>query len=155
MYRNTVRSGIQVIARAAAVLRSLRQEIETTNLAYDLEEHSVGICASGTAFRDSLGREFSLSIPVPTARFAGKRPRDLMHGRLIDRHRDLPDVVIEGHRAIGGIGGSCGRSDGFVDRLSGRFSRLVAGRGESPSSLPTLSTTKTPSGSLHAVHSDS
>src|SRR5450631_2008848 len=49
------------------------QEVERTDLAYDIEEHSVGICAIGTAFRDSLGREFSLSIPVPAARFAGKR----------------------------------------------------------------------------------
>jgi DNA-binding IclR family transcriptional regulator len=57
--------------RSALVAELL--EVETTDLAYDLEEHSVGICAIGTAFRDSLGREFSLSIPVPAARFAGKR----------------------------------------------------------------------------------
>jgi DNA-binding IclR family transcriptional regulator len=56
----------------AALVAEL-QEVETTDLAYDIEEHSVGICAIGTAFRDSLGREFSLSIPVPAARFAGKR----------------------------------------------------------------------------------
>jgi DNA-binding IclR family transcriptional regulator len=46
---------------------------EATGLAFDLQEHSRGICAIGTAFRDPLGREFSLSIPVPAARFAGKR----------------------------------------------------------------------------------
>jgi hypothetical protein len=28
----------------------------------------------GTAFRDALGREYSLSIPVPAARFEGRRP---------------------------------------------------------------------------------
>jgi hypothetical protein len=56
----------------AALVAEL-QEVETTDIAYDIEEHSVGICAIGTAFRDSLGREFSLSIPVPAARFAGKR----------------------------------------------------------------------------------
>lgn len=51
---------------------SLRQ-VEKSELAYDLEEHSMGICAVGTAFLDALGREYSLSIPVPTARFEGKR----------------------------------------------------------------------------------
>ena len=49
------------------------RDIAKSGLAYDLEEHSVGICAIGAAFRDSLGREFSLSIPVPASRFADKR----------------------------------------------------------------------------------
>ena len=49
------------------------QDIAETGLAYDMEEHSVGICAVGAAFRDSMGREFSLSIPVPASRFADKR----------------------------------------------------------------------------------
>ncbi|HEV7610759.1 MAG TPA: IclR family transcriptional regulator [Steroidobacteraceae bacterium] len=56
----------------SALEADLRQ-VEASNLALDLEEHSRGICAIGTAFRDSLGREFSLSIPVPAARFARKR----------------------------------------------------------------------------------
>jgi DNA-binding IclR family transcriptional regulator len=49
------------------------EDVAKTGLAYDMEEHSIGICAIGAAFRDSLGREFSLSIPVPAARFADKR----------------------------------------------------------------------------------
>jgi DNA-binding IclR family transcriptional regulator len=49
------------------------REVQHTDLAYDLEEHSLGICAVGTAFFDALGREYSLSIPVPAARFAGKQ----------------------------------------------------------------------------------
>jgi len=52
-------------------------EIEKTELAYDLEEHSVGICAVGTAFLDPLGREYSLSIPVPAARFDMRRRQAL------------------------------------------------------------------------------
>jgi DNA-binding IclR family transcriptional regulator len=55
------------------MLNKALRDAETSDLAYDLEEHSVGICAVGTAFRDPLGREYSLSIPVPAARFAGKR----------------------------------------------------------------------------------
>jgi DNA-binding IclR family transcriptional regulator len=49
------------------------REVEKSELAYDLEEHSDGICAVGTAFKDTLGREYSLSIPVPAARFDNKR----------------------------------------------------------------------------------
>jgi DNA-binding IclR family transcriptional regulator len=56
-----------------ATLEADLREVERTGLAYDIEEHSDGICAVGAAFRDPLGREFSLSIPVPTARFASKR----------------------------------------------------------------------------------
>ena len=56
-----------------AALDAEIQDAANTGLAYDMEEHSAGICAIGTAFRDSLGREFSLSIPVPASRFADKR----------------------------------------------------------------------------------
>jgi DNA-binding IclR family transcriptional regulator len=49
------------------------RDIESSGLAYDLEEHSAGICAVGAAFRDSIGRDYSLSIPVPSARFSAKR----------------------------------------------------------------------------------
>ena len=56
-----------------AALDAEIQDAANTGLAYDMEEHSAGICAIGAAFRDSLGREFSLSIPVPASRFADKR----------------------------------------------------------------------------------
>ena len=55
------------------VLEAMLEEVEKSELAYDLEEHSDGICAVGTAFRDALGREYSLSIPVPAARFGRRR----------------------------------------------------------------------------------
>jgi DNA-binding IclR family transcriptional regulator len=45
-------------------------EVSANQLAYDLEEHSEGICAIGTAFVDPLGRPFALSVPVPVQRFA-------------------------------------------------------------------------------------
>ena len=54
-------------------LESALEKIKSTGLAFDVEEHSVGICAVGAAFRDAGGSAYSLSIPVPTARFAGKR----------------------------------------------------------------------------------
>ncbi len=48
-------------------------ETRSTHLSFDIEEHSEGICAVGTAFIDPLDRQFALSVPVPTARFAAKR----------------------------------------------------------------------------------
>lgn len=54
-------------------LRTELRETESSGIAYDHEEHSVGITAIGTAFRDRLGRAYALSIPVPTARFGAKR----------------------------------------------------------------------------------
>jgi DNA-binding IclR family transcriptional regulator len=56
-----------------AQLDELLREGEKSGLAYDLEEHSEGICAVGTAFLDSIGREYSLSIPVPSGRWPSKR----------------------------------------------------------------------------------
>jgi DNA-binding IclR family transcriptional regulator len=60
-----------IIDRAA--LDAELREVTRRGLAYDLEEHSVGISAVGCAFRDPVGREYSLSIPVPSARFEGKK----------------------------------------------------------------------------------
>jgi DNA-binding IclR family transcriptional regulator len=58
-----------------ASLETVLREVRATGLAYDLEEHSVGICAVGTAFLDPAGRAYSISIPVPSSRFAAKRPQ--------------------------------------------------------------------------------
>jgi len=45
------------------------QTVQKTGLAYDLEEHTDGICAVGTSFLDAFGHSFALSIPVPKPRF--------------------------------------------------------------------------------------
>jgi DNA-binding IclR family transcriptional regulator len=63
-------------------------EVEKTELAYDMEEHSVGICAVGTAFMDPLGREYSISIPVPAARFDAKR-RQMLSKLLMKAKSDV------------------------------------------------------------------
>ncbi len=44
-----------------------------SQLAWDLEEHAEGISAVGAAFIDPLGRDFAISVPTPSARFAKKR----------------------------------------------------------------------------------
>jgi DNA-binding IclR family transcriptional regulator len=48
-------------------------KVEKSGVSLDLEEHSEGICAVGAAFIDAIGREYSISIPVPAGRFEGKR----------------------------------------------------------------------------------
>ncbi|HMK87096.1 MAG TPA: IclR family transcriptional regulator C-terminal domain-containing protein, partial [Steroidobacteraceae bacterium] len=53
----------------SAVLKSQIELIRRTGLAYDLEEHTEGISAVGTAFTDPLGRAVALSIPAPSSRF--------------------------------------------------------------------------------------
>lgn len=62
----------QFTPNTATDLPGILAEVERTRergYAIDREEHSEGICAVGCAFNDHLGREFAISIPVPTARF--------------------------------------------------------------------------------------
>jgi DNA-binding IclR family transcriptional regulator len=50
---------------------ALLQELATvrkTGVAFDHEEHSLGISAAGTSFRDQAGTVYAISIPAPTSR---------------------------------------------------------------------------------------
>ena len=51
--------------RAAHGLETVR----STGVAYDREEHTLGICAAGVAMRDPLGNAVAISVPVPSQRF--------------------------------------------------------------------------------------
>ena len=43
-------------------------------VAFDREEHTLGICAAGVALKDPLGNAIAISVPVPTLRFqTGRR----------------------------------------------------------------------------------
>lgn len=71
--------------------KTFKQEIERireTGLAYDREEQTEGICAVGTAFRDSHGRNLAISVPVPSVRFYGNERKlaktILKYRRLIE-----------------------------------------------------------------------
>lgn len=49
-------------------------ELETVRrdgIAYDREEHTIGICGLGAVIRNTAGRLASISIPLPSQRFAG------------------------------------------------------------------------------------
>ncbi|MGO0059822.1 IclR family transcriptional regulator [Brevibacillus fluminis] len=56
----------------------LMQELQTirqTRVAYDREEHSLGICAVGSLIRDTSGKLAAVTIPMPAARFHGNEDR--------------------------------------------------------------------------------
>jgi DNA-binding IclR family transcriptional regulator len=59
------------------------ESVRRSGIAYDLEEHTEGICAVGAAFLDPIGRAVALSIPVPTTRFRNKRLKALLTAEIL------------------------------------------------------------------------
>jgi DNA-binding IclR family transcriptional regulator len=57
------------IRSIASLIKELN-EVRQTGIARDEEEHSPGISALGTAFRDQTGTIYAISIPAPTGRYA-------------------------------------------------------------------------------------
>ncbi len=57
-----------------ALLRELAA-VRHTHIAYDREEHTLGICGVGCAVRDAFGRLAAISVPVPRQRFSGSEER--------------------------------------------------------------------------------
>ena len=45
-------------------------------VAFDHEEHTLGICAAGVVLRDLLGNDVAISVPVPAQRFHEQREAD-------------------------------------------------------------------------------
>lgn len=74
-----------IIKRAA--LAADIDACKKSGVAFDLEEHTEGICAVGSAFFDPFGRPMALSIPVPAARF--KRSKSTLVTRLLDARRQV------------------------------------------------------------------
>ena len=56
-------------------------------MAFDLEEHTLGICAAGVVTRDLSGNDIAISVPVPTQRF--HKQQKLIAERLIATRRAL------------------------------------------------------------------
>jgi DNA-binding IclR family transcriptional regulator len=71
------------LADLIADLATVRQ----TGVAFDREEHSLGICAAGVALRDPLGNTVAISVPVPTQRFY--EHQDVIAERLMATKRGL------------------------------------------------------------------
>jgi DNA-binding IclR family transcriptional regulator len=68
------RSTPHTISSRAALLAELEQ-VRARGVAFDREEHTEGIAAVGAAVLDETGPVAAISIPVPTARFAGSERR--------------------------------------------------------------------------------
>ena len=54
------------------IIREVEQ-IREAGFAFDVDEHTDGISAVGTAFKDANGLIYAVSIPVPSHRFEGKK----------------------------------------------------------------------------------
>ena len=83
------------------LLEELRT-IRTTGLAFDREEHNVGICAIGAAFKDPSGTLACISIPVPSIRFYGNEDRFSL--ALDKTARDIRQFFSSTHQARGPAG---------------------------------------------------
>jgi len=68
--------------------------VRESGVAFDREEHTLGICAAGVALSDPLGNPVAISVPVPAQRFAGQEER--IAGRLLETKR-----ALEAHFAVG------------------------------------------------------
>ena len=78
---------------APAILQTQIEATLTTGVAFDVEEHTVGVCAVGTAFLDDRGCPYAISIPVPKQRFETKR--DSLVEPLV-QYREKMSLMVNG-----------------------------------------------------------
>lgn len=78
------------IGTRAALLQELA-DVREDGVAFDREEHTVGISAAGFAFRDPAGRYAAVTVPMPTQRMAGREK--LLRARLAMSARDLAKAM--------------------------------------------------------------
>ena len=76
----------KTLTRLDALLADLKS-VRRNGVAFDREEHTLGICAAGVAMRDILGNYVAISVPVPTPRFR-------------DREREICDRLLATKRAL-------------------------------------------------------
>ncbi len=66
-------------------------QIRKTGVAFDHEEHTLGISAAGIALLDALANPIAISVPVPTQRFDDAK--DHIAERLLETKHALQDLV--------------------------------------------------------------
>jgi len=77
-------------SRTLVGLDALLTELKSARkagVAFDREEHTLGICAAGVALRDPLGNSVAISVPVPAQRFHDRHA--LIAERLLSTKRAL------------------------------------------------------------------
>ena len=62
----------KTLTRLEALLADLKS-VRRNGVAFDREEHTLGICAAGVALQDPLGNSVAISVPVPTQRFQNRQ----------------------------------------------------------------------------------
>jgi DNA-binding IclR family transcriptional regulator len=71
-------------------------EVRSTGVAYDREEHTIGICAVGTVVRDPHQQLAAITVPLPAQRFYGNEERLvaalLKTARQIERSLAVADL---------------------------------------------------------------
>jgi DNA-binding IclR family transcriptional regulator len=80
----------RTVTTLTELLRDLKP-VRNTGVAYDLEEHTPGICAAGVALCDPLGNHIAISVPVPAQRF--KLRKDAIAKLLLRTKRALEGQV--------------------------------------------------------------
>jgi DNA-binding IclR family transcriptional regulator len=78
------------VTRIDALLRELKG-VRKHGIAFDREEHTLGICAAGIALRDPLGNDVAISVPVPSQRFYDHEA--LIRDRLLATKHALEDHI--------------------------------------------------------------
>jgi DNA-binding IclR family transcriptional regulator len=76
----------RTLVRMEALLADLKS-VRRAGVAYDCEEHTLGVCAAGVALQDPLGNSVAISVPVPSQRFQDRKI--MIAERLIATKRAL------------------------------------------------------------------
>jgi DNA-binding IclR family transcriptional regulator len=86
----------KTLTRLSDLIKDL-QQVRQTGVAFDREEHTLGICAAGVALRDLLGNYVAISVPVPAPRFY--EHQTLIAERLLATKRSLQVHFVEAEAA--------------------------------------------------------
>jgi len=76
------------ITRLNELLKELKP-VRRSGVAFDDEEHTLGICAAGVVLRDLAGNDLAISVPVPAQRFHQRQKQ--IAERLIATRRALEE----------------------------------------------------------------
>ena len=80
----------KTLTRLDTLLNDLKS-VRRSGVAYDREEHTIGICAVGVALHDPLGNAVAISVPVPSQRFQNRQA--LIAERLIATKHALENCM--------------------------------------------------------------
>jgi DNA-binding IclR family transcriptional regulator len=69
------------------------EDIRRDGLAYDLDEHSIGISAIGFAFRDWSGSLHAISVPMPSTRF--EEMKETVETALYVTKKDIANLIAQ------------------------------------------------------------